>query len=279
MRRAALFLGLLLTACGGGSDSTTAPVTNPPVVTPVVAAVATVTITSPTSQLLPSVTTQLLAVVKDANGVELTGRTVTWSVSASSVLSMNGTDLVIAVGPGLANVSATSEGKSANTAIAVGVVNSGTSAGGTVIAAGGKVQLAFPSGAVTANTQISVTPIVNPLTTALTIPGTAYEFGLSGSFAASVDAAIKYDVSQLQGSIDQSKLRLNTLTAGTWQISPNSFVDAVAHVVHGPLNHFSLYIVCQFPCYPDAARLDLSLTGITTIAVKQVASKTFVATL
>ncbi|MEP6780633.1 MAG: Ig-like domain-containing protein [Gemmatimonadaceae bacterium] len=272
MRRAAFILLVLLAACSGG-DSSTVPVKTQPVdTTPAVVAVATVAVASPVAQLLPGGTAQLSVLLKDANGAALGGRNVTWTVSSSSVLAVSAGGLVTAIASGSATVTASSEGKSGSTSIAVGEVNPVTSAGGTVIAAGGKVQLAFPAGAVTSNTAIAVTPIAAPASNGLIIAGTAYEFGPSGSFAVPIDATIKYDASQLPANASQKLLGLYTLVGPIWELIPNSIVDSVAHTVHAPLSHFSTYVVCQFPCGAETAKIDITGAGITIVPIKQGAS-------
>jgi hypothetical protein len=64
-------------------------------------------------------TQQLTATPLDANGNSLSGRLVTWSTDAPSVATVNTSGLVTAVATGLANISATSEGKSGSSAITV----------------------------------------------------------------------------------------------------------------------------------------------------------------
>jgi uncharacterized protein YjdB len=88
-------------------------------VTAVTVPVATVSVSPATGTVFVGQTLQLTATPKDANGNALTGRTITWASSASSVAAVNGSGLVTGQGTGSATVTATSEGKSGSAAITV----------------------------------------------------------------------------------------------------------------------------------------------------------------
>src|SRR5690606_21766816 len=112
----------LVTAIGPGTatitatsegKSATAQVTVSPV------PVASVSV-SPSSFSLPvGDTRQLSVTLKDASGNTLTGRTVNWSSSATSVATVNSSGRVTAVGAGTATITATSEGKSGTAQVTV----------------------------------------------------------------------------------------------------------------------------------------------------------------
>ena len=86
--------------------------------------VATVQLTLGSSALTVAQTTQGVAVLKDAQGNVLTGRTVTYSSSNTAAATVNTTGLVTAVSTGSATISATSGGVSgsANLTVTQGVV-------------------------------------------------------------------------------------------------------------------------------------------------------------
>jgi uncharacterized protein YjdB len=84
-----------------------------------------VTVTPPTSTILVGQTLQLTAVTTDAGGHTLTGRTIAWATTASSIATVSTTGLVTAVAVGTANITATSEGKADTTAITVQVCGTG----------------------------------------------------------------------------------------------------------------------------------------------------------
>ncbi len=123
------------------SDATIASVSSAGVVTGVAAGVATilatcegksgsasvtVTLVPVGSVTLPATTTltvgqidTLVPTIKDANGVIVTNRVVTWSSNNTAVATVSSAGNVTAVATGTATVTATSEGKSGSTAVTV----------------------------------------------------------------------------------------------------------------------------------------------------------------
>ena len=97
-----------------GSKSDTANVT---VICPVT--VASVSVAPPTATVPTGQTVQLTATPKDASGNPVTGHTVTWSSSNTSVASVDGNGLVTAVAAGSATITATSDGQSGTSSITV----------------------------------------------------------------------------------------------------------------------------------------------------------------
>src|SRR2546430_5747497 len=81
--------------------------------------VASVSVTPSTATVLAGQTVQLTATPKDANGNPLSGRTVTWSSSNTSVAVADVNGRVSGIAPGSATITATSEGKSGTAAITV----------------------------------------------------------------------------------------------------------------------------------------------------------------
>jgi len=88
------------------------------VAAPAPAPVATVTLTGQTS-LLVGQATQITAVLKDAAGNVLSGRTIGWTSSNLGVLTVSPTGLVTALGAGNATVTASSEGRSGSIGLTV----------------------------------------------------------------------------------------------------------------------------------------------------------------
>ena len=105
--RYALALLTLVSACGGDKGPT-GPVP-----------VASVSLNLQASSLPVGQTLSLSAVLKDANGNALAGRTVTWSSSATNVASVTGAGVVTALAAGLSTITATTGGKSASATITV----------------------------------------------------------------------------------------------------------------------------------------------------------------
>jgi hypothetical protein len=105
----------LLASCSSGSDSTEPPPPPPP-------AVASLQLTVANGSLQAGQTTQATAVLKDASGAVLTGRTVTWQSSAAGVASVAGnglTAVITAVAAGTATISASSEGQAGTATLTV----------------------------------------------------------------------------------------------------------------------------------------------------------------
>ena len=81
--------------------------------------VASVTVSPAAASADVGSTVQLTATPKDANGAPLTGRTVTWGSSNTSVATVSASGLVTGAAVGTATITATSEGKSGTAAITV----------------------------------------------------------------------------------------------------------------------------------------------------------------
>jgi len=110
-----------ITATSEGQSGTSAmTVTNVPV--------ASVTVSPAAVSLTVGQTMQLAAVTKDANGTALSGRTVTWTTSNSTVATVSASGLVTGVAAGTATITATSEGVAGTAAstVTAPVSNPGT---------------------------------------------------------------------------------------------------------------------------------------------------------
>jgi len=88
----------VLGGCGGGGDSSGPP------------AVATVAVSSLTTQLEVGATIQLTAGARDSRGNAIAGKTATWSSSATAVASVDNAGIVSGVSAGQATISATMDG-------------------------------------------------------------------------------------------------------------------------------------------------------------------------
>ena len=123
-RRLVISTALVLMVAGCGSDSPTEPEgpSGP-------AAVASVTVSQESVTLPIGTTQQLTATVRDAAGKLLSDRTVTWSSSATTIVTVDPTGLVAlvtGVAAGSVTITATSEGKSGTSAVDVEAVASVT---------------------------------------------------------------------------------------------------------------------------------------------------------
>jgi hypothetical protein len=112
----------VVTGVAPGSATITATVegkTGTAAVTVVVPPVATVTVTAVSTTLQAGQTTQASAVTRDASNTVVTGRAVAWSTSNAAVATVSVTGVVTALTPGVATITATSEGKSGTVQITV----------------------------------------------------------------------------------------------------------------------------------------------------------------
>jgi len=240
-KRRIAFSVLLVAACGGASSTVTPPPAPPPP-----PPVATVTLNSTAATLTPGQTLTLTATTKDATGTTVTGRTITWSTSASSVATVNSSGLVTAVATGTATVTATSEGQNASAAITVSPGAFIGPAGGTATAPNGNSSATIPAGALATSLAITVTPVANPQADARLAPGTAYDFGPTGTtFASPVTLAITYNPATLPAGTIQSQLRVHKLIGSVWTPLAGSTVNTSTHVVTGATSSFSTYAVLE----------------------------------
>ena len=81
--------------------------------------VASIVVAPADASIAAGATVQLQATVTDASGATLTGRKITWSSSAGTIATVNGSGLVTGVASGSATVTAMCEGKTASAAITV----------------------------------------------------------------------------------------------------------------------------------------------------------------
>lgn len=112
----------LVTAKAAGStliEATSEGVTGVTLVTVANVPVSSVVVSPDTATLAVGQSKQLSAKTFDAGGAELSGRTITWSSSNEDVASVSSTGKVLAVAPGSATITATSEGKSDQATITV----------------------------------------------------------------------------------------------------------------------------------------------------------------
>src|SRR2546422_5101031 len=84
--------------------------------------VASVAVSPAAATVSVGATQQLGAVLKDASGNVLTGRTVTWASSNSALATVSGTGLVTGVAAGPVTITATSEAKSGSATVSVASV-------------------------------------------------------------------------------------------------------------------------------------------------------------
>ena len=111
---------IVIAGCGGDSAATEPRI-----------AVAAVSVTLPQTAVLPGASVQAQVLTRDASGRELSGRTVTWASSNAASAAVNGAGLVTAIAPGVAIISATSEGQTGQVTLQVLAPVASVSIGGS----------------------------------------------------------------------------------------------------------------------------------------------------
>src|SRR6266550_1955814 len=115
----------LMTGVGQGSATITATSegkSSTATITVTTVPVASVAVSPTTASIGVGQTVQLAAMPKDSAGAALTGRTVTWTSSNTSVATVSSSGLVSGAAQGSATITATSEGKTSTAAITVTTV-------------------------------------------------------------------------------------------------------------------------------------------------------------
>jgi len=108
---------VILAACGRSVGTSLAPTGTGTQGT--TAAVATVTVSPATSSALVAANTQFTAVLKDAGGTVLTGRSISWTTSNAAVATVSASGLTSALAAGVATITAMSQGVSGTAVLTV----------------------------------------------------------------------------------------------------------------------------------------------------------------
>ncbi len=106
-----------------------------------------------------------------------------------------------------------------------------------------KAAVSVPSGALAVDTTLTIAASGSvPSATGL-VPGTAYDFGPTGTtFSSPATITIRYNPTML-GSIREATLRIVKLVSGSWKTVPGSHLDMADHLVMAPVSSFSTYAI------------------------------------
>lgn len=118
----------------------------------------------------------------------------------------------------------------------------------TISLAGGQVALNIPAGALSTPKYITAVPATTqlPVSGPAVIPGTAWEFGPTGTqFAQPVIMTIAYDPAKLPTGTKESELRIHKLVNGSYVQQNAGTVDLVNHTVSAEVTSFSVYVLLQ----------------------------------
>ncbi len=175
-------------------------------------------------------------------GNTLTGRSIAWTATPTTVGSVSPNGLVTAIAPGTLTVTATSEGQSANVALTVASGAMVGPAGGTFVLSGGDVEVQVPAGAVSANTMITSVPASQPSVAqpaGWQTVGQQYALGPVGTtFAQPVTVKFKFRSGDLPAFAMSGDLKLRQASAGQWSSLSNVVIDAANRTVSGRTTTF-----------------------------------------
>ncbi len=234
---------------GGTSDSLTFKVEPAPVAVVEVAAVD--------SLLVPAQTAQLVASTRSAKGTLLSDRTLSWRTSDSTIAVVDTTGMVTAVSPGVATISAVSNG--VNASVQFDVVPGGvvTASGGTV--AHSNLALVFAAGAVDTTTIITVASVSELPDTTNVIAGTAWRFQPAGrTFSAPVTVRLSYASDALHAGMSKDELLVHRWDGQSWMVLENASADTAANITEARTFNSGLFAVVRVlkaPAVPEWQRV------------------------
>ncbi|HET7692046.1 MAG TPA: Ig-like domain-containing protein [Gemmatimonadota bacterium] len=230
-------------ACGDGGGG--GPIQPPPNGGP--EPVATVEATAPAGVIVAGQTKQIAVVVRDAEGVELIDRPVTFSSSSEAVATVSATGLVTAIGAGRATVTATSEGKSDGVTIDVREGALIGAAGGTLTALGGAVELVVPAGALAAETAITFEAGGALPTDPSQVTGSRVVIGpATVEFSVPAELRIPYVPGNGPSGVAETAFRLHRVQ-GSNLVSLGGAVDAGADEVSAEIDRLGAFAVARAP--------------------------------
>ncbi len=264
MRRARHLFTLvlpLIVACGGGDTTQPTPPPAPPPPAPppppppppAPAPVASVVVSPTTFTLVPQQTAQLTAETRDSSGNVLSGRAVSWTTDTAGVLkaSVNATGVVTALTPGTSVVTATSEGRSGTSTITIAEGGFIVPAGAAFTAAGGRVRVVAPAGAVAVGAAVTVTPLANPPAHPDLIDGTAWQLDPdSTTLAQPVTIHLTWLPEQLASDAVKEQIRVHRFDGSAWVPLTDALADTAARESNGTTTSFGTFALIELPSNP-----------------------------
>ena len=182
----------------------------------------------------------------DQNGATLSGASVSWASSASTVASVSSTGLITALADGTATITATSGSATGTASVTVEEGEFTDSDGGAILLADDAVELVFPAGAVDESVLITAKPATGLPTETTLVPGTAFDFGPDGIvFAEPVTLTIGYDPANVPLGVPEEELRLHKLVGSIYVQVDAGVVDVANHTVSGAIVGFSVFAILR----------------------------------
>jgi len=225
--------------CGLAAAATPSCDDGGPTQPPMVAVVAVTAISD--TLFSAGATTRLSAEARAGNGSVIPNTTFTWTTSDSTVVTVDSAGLATAAGPNGAATITASAGGIAGTV----VINVVTGAiGGTVIAAGGKVRLEIPAGAVPQPVAVTVHAVHVYPDPGPIVAGTVYDLGPDGTqFAEPIQLSIGYETAGIPAGVAEEELRVYQLVEDVWIELQGSTVNTADRTVIANIEHFSVFAV------------------------------------
>lgn len=247
----AVLLAFSLSCDGGTTEPDSASVVDRIVITPA------------TFDLDVGETTQLVATPQTAQGVAVSGLTVTWTSSNETVATVSAFGVVSGVGIGSVTITAAASGKTGSVSGAVATSIIITQAGGTVMSADGHVRLVVPAGAVTAPVRISIVPSTGLPAHPRLVPGSAYRFSPSGlQFQVPVEVNLNYGAVPAAMANSAAYIWLHKWVNDDWVPIPGLAPDTLTKTARGQLTSFSDYGAALSNLASNLQQLNLSLNRV-----------------
>jgi GDSL-like lipase/acylhydrolase family protein/Big-like domain-containing protein len=203
-------------------------------------AVATISLSDNSPDLVPDETEQVVATPREASGSPL-ARPITWSSSAPQIATV-ADGLVTAHQAGTAVITAASEGISAAANVTVDDGGLMSPAGNLISVLGGEFVLQVPSAAVSQLAPVMMAPADSPPASSRLVRGSAVSLRIQAPLIQPAILAIRYDPSQVLNS-PESGLRMFRAVGSAWQELPESSVDIASRTVRGSITGPGTYAI------------------------------------
>jgi len=139
-----------------------------------------------------------------------------------------------------------------------------TGAGGVVTSADGRVSLTVPAGALSASTQITITP-ASVGTHPRLVPGSAYTFEPDGlQFAVPARLTIEYDTVPASLADQKAYLWLHRREGSDWLPMQGEQADTLNRRVTGTIDGFSQYGAATSPLAATIVQIGLEMSALLT---------------
>ncbi|HKY97495.1 MAG TPA: endo-1,4-beta-xylanase [Gemmatimonadaceae bacterium] len=218
-----LIVVLTVAACSGSEP------TEPTNQTPTV---ASITLSATQVSLVPGQPQDVQATARDAGGTVITSPGITWTSGSNAVATVASDGRITGVAVG--NTTVTAKAGTAEVSVPVTVTDGAyvTSAGGSFIMLGGKVQLDIPPNAVSTPTVLTARVEASPPASARLLAGTGVVVEPAVSFASIVRIRLAYS-GTLGADVVEPQLRVARFVTDAWRESPVVFVDRTNHRAWG----------------------------------------------